>query len=401
MLKEIYPSIRVESLAIKKRPLLEWFPKADEFYGDAYVVPLLYEDPQGRSASLSTAITNAETSKQTKFVLTERKHDYGVVKIDAEAIYAASKTVGSFITSKDTQIKGMLRNLGKSMHYSLYGDGSGSIGQIASVSGDTVTLTNAVDVHAFGVGATIVANPNKTGNSGTLRTLAKVTGRSVGAKTVTFDVADLVATNSWAADDYLYFQGDYDEKFTGLAAWLPLAEPDSTSFFSVDRTADIMALAGHRVDESGRSIMENLEELVMLISESGGEPDAIFMNPRAGRVLAEEAGAKVTRSEGGKATFGFRGFSLDHFTNVDTLDVVFDLACPVDRAYVLQRNTWKLVHMQPLPHVVRDDGKDAQRGSTTDDIEVRGRYWGEVCCYAPGYNGVMPEIGRASCRERV
>src|SRR5690606_12117573 len=168
MLKEIYPNIRVEALAVKKRPLLEWMPKADEFYGDTYVVPIWYEDPQGRSAALASAIDQAETTQQDKFVITARKKDYQVVRIEAEAIMAASKDVGAFIKAKESQISGALRNLGKSLHLAMYRDKSGAIGQIAAISTTTVTLTNATDVYSFGKGQTVVSNTTKTGNSGAI-----------------------------------------------------------------------------------------------------------------------------------------------------------------------------------------------------------------------------------------
>ena len=387
MLKEIYPDIRVEALAVKNRPLLEWMPKADEFYGDTYVVPIWYEDPQGRSAVLATAIDQAETSQQEKFVITVRKKDYGVVQIEAEAIMAASKDVGSFIRAKDTQISGMLRNLGKSLHLAMYRTKSGSLGKIASVSTVTVTLTNASDVYSFGRGQTVVANPTETGSAGTIRaTAAKVVGRNVTAKTVTFDTD--VAAASWAANDFLYTKGDYDARLTGLASWVPLTAPGATSFFGVDRTKDIQALSGHRVDNSGRSILQNAEELAMLIGEYGGEPDTLFLNPRAGLQLSELCGAKVTRSDGGRVKVGFTGFTLEHFVT-GPIDIRFDIGCPVDLGYMLQRDTWKFAHMGGVPHVVRDDGRDSLRGATTDDIQVRGRYFGEMCCHIPGKNGVM------------
>ncbi len=390
MMKEIYPDIRVESLAIRKRPLLEWMPKADEFYGDTYVVPVLYEDPQGRSAVLSTAITNAETSKQTKFVITARKKDYGVVKIDAEAMMAASKDVGSFIRAKETQITGKIRNLGKSLHLSLYRSGSGSIGKISGTPTETtvtvITLATPSDVYNFGEGQVVVAND--TDNATSIRSgTPKVTAVDHAAGTITVEGTQ-VTTNSWAANDFLFTEGDAGAKVTGLAAWLPLSAPSATTFFGVNRTVNIAALSGHRVDNTGRSILANGQELAMRIGEFGGEPDAWFMNPRAGLQLAEELGTKVTRMDGGKAKTGFSGFTIENFLT-GPIDVIFDIGCPAGLAYLLQKDTWKFAHMGAVPHVVRDDGKESNRGATTDDIEVRVRYFGELTCRAPGFNGVM------------
>lgn len=387
MLKEIYPDVRIESLAMRKRPLLEWVPRKDDWYGDAYVVPVLYEDPQGYSEDLDKAQTAAETTKQVKFVSTARAHGYQVVKLQAEAVMAASKDVGSFIRAKETQFSGALRNLGKQLHIQLY-RGRAAKGQIASLTTAdpaVITLTVKSDVYNFGIGETIMADDTSTGASP--RTLeVKVTGRNAAAGTITVD-DDVVTNNSWAQNDYLFTYGTPSLRSRGLADWIPLSAPDSTTFLTVDRTADIQGLSGHRVDNTGRSLIENGEELAMQIGEFGGEPDAWFMNPRAGLQLAEDLGAQVQRSDGGKGTFGWSGFELQHFVT-GPIKVIFDTGCPANRAYMLQRNTWRFSHMGQVPHLIRDDGRDGLRGATTDTVEYRWRWFGDLFCEKPGYNGV-------------
>jgi hypothetical protein len=387
MLKEIYPDVRIESLAMRKRPLLEWFDKKDEWYGDAYVVPVMYEDPQGYSEDLDKALTNAEASKQVKFVSTARAHGYQVVKLLAEAVMAASKDVGSFIRAKETQFSGALRNLGKQLHIQLY-RGQAAKGQIASLTTAdpaVITLTVKSDVYNFGIGETIMADDTATGASP--RTLeVKVTKRDAVLGTITVD-DDVVSNNSWAANDYLFTDGTPSARCRGLADWIPLSAPSATTFLGVDRTSDLQALSGHRVDNTGRSLIENGEELAMQIGEFGGEPDAWFMNPRAGLQLAEDLGAKVTRTDGGHGRFGFSGFTLEHFVT-GPINVIFDTACPANRAYMLQKNTWRFAHMGQVPHLIRDDGRDGLRGSTTDTGEYRWRWFGDLFCEKPGYNGV-------------
>lgn len=382
-MKETYPDFRVTSLAIKKRPLLSWMPKYDEFYGDAYVVPVLYEDPQGRSAVLSTAITNVETTKQVKFVASSRKADYAVVKLEREAIMAASKDVGAFLRAKDTQIQGKIRQIGKSLHLALYRNGSGSIGKIATsgISGAVVTLTEGAEVHNFGEGQVIVAN--NTDDAVSVKASAIVASTDVGAKTITF-TGNVPGT--WADADFLFTEGDPDKKVVGLGGWLPLAAPSSTAFFGVDRTKHVTRLGGQRVDNSNRSILENANELAMKIGEEEGEPDALFMNPRAGLLLQEQVGAQVVRDDGkSKANMGFGGFTIYNFLT-GPLDVIFDIGCPPTLAYMLQKNTWRVAHMGPLPHMINPEGLI---GATTDTWEYRCGYFAECFCIAPGKNGVM------------
>lgn len=389
-LKEIYADGAPAELAMKDKPLLEYLPKNAGFSGDTYVVPVGIENPQGASSVLSTAITNAASSVQTKFVATARNSLYQVAVLDAENMAASEGKAGAFAAARQREIDGMLDNIGKTIHQYCYRSGSGSLGQASNIvdgSGEAViTLANKSDVHNFSLGQTLEAND--TDNATSVRAGApQVIERSVSAGTITVDET-VVATHSWGTTDFLFPIDNQDVVMTGLAGWLPLAEPSATAFFGVDRTDDVTRLAGHRVDNSSRSIYENMSELAMLIGEEGGNPDTCFMNPRAVHLLAQEVGAKVTRQEGGTQRLGFTGFMLETVGNKG-IKVVQDWACPQNRAYMLQRNTWEIAHLKGLVHLVEDDGRIALRGSTTDTIEVRGRSWHELMCRAPAYNGVF------------
>ncbi len=394
ILKEVYPSRRVESLALGKRPLLNWLSKKEVMGGSGYAVPVWYENPQSVGHTLSTIITNQENSRQVRFFIDDDSFvsTYGVVAITGKALLGTRSDMFSFLRGKDMQIKGMLQQLGKVLHTELYRSGSGSLGVISSFSeggGETIlTLTNPSDVNNFGVGQVLVAN--NTDDSTTLLDSGagyKVARRNLSAGTVTV-TGTANATSGWNATHYLFTQGDPDQGMKGLAAWCPLAAPSATSFFTVDRTKDVTRLAGHRVDNAGRTIMENATELATLIGEAEGNPDAIFLNPRAGNVLAEQIGAKVERMDGRKAEVEFDGFRLHHFIT-GPIDVIFDWACPVNRGYMLQRDTWEIIHMGELAHLVTDDGRPALRGSTTDDIQIRGRAFSQLACFWPGGNGVF------------
>lgn len=401
-LKEIYPQITVELIAANKYPLLGQMPKADDFGGDTVVVPILYGNPAGRSADYSTARTNTNTTKQTKFVLTERKKDYNVVQIEAEVIMASNKGNYSFAEAKALEIKGKLEELGKSLSVSLFRSGSGSIGTVSAIgngsgTNDLITLTNPSDVLYFSEGQ--VLNFNNTDDDTSLYTSDGTTTATATVERV--DVANgqiEVDTNTdfsggggdtLAANNFIFTAGDADAKLSGLAGWLPLTAPTSgDSWFSVDRSVNVGALSGHRVDNTGRSILQNGQELAMRIGEFGGKPDLWVMNPRAGLQLAAELDTKVERMAGGVGKQGFTGFELINFM-VPGIKVMFDYTCPPDRAYMLQLDTWKIHHLGGLPHIAQDDGQMLHQSTTFDGVECYSRYYAELACRAPGFNGVM------------
>jgi len=392
MLKTLYPAGVPENVASRNRVLLSKLAKKDGFTGANMAVPIWYGNPMARSASLSTAVTrstntNIAPAKSEQWVVTRAK-DYAVTTIDAEAIMASRDNPGAFVEARKSQIDMMLDQLGHSASIACYGSGSGSIGRRSSLSSNTITLTVPADAKNFSVGMSLVAGPNDSASG--LRTnsaVVYVTAVDLDAGTVTVNDASLVG--SFADNDYLFPEGDPGVKMKGLAGWLPLTAPTAgDSFFSVDRSVDTVRLAGNRLDNSSAPISENLLTLAEKCVMVGGRPDAAYLNHTNFSTLVKELGSKVVYNDGGgKAGVGFRGVEI--YTSAGVLTVFPDPDCPSNRGYVLQMDTWKLHHLGGFPHLVMDDGNNAIRQASDDGIEVRARYYGQLVCTAPAFNGVM------------
>jgi hypothetical protein len=384
MMKELYPKGVPENVASRNRVLLSKLGKKDNFVGDVQVVPIFHGNPPGRSSTFATALANANASAQKKWNVT-RAHDYGVVTIDAETIYASKNDMGAFVEARKSQVDMMLDQLGHSLSISLYGDGSGSIGKISAVSGGVITLTNIDDAKNYLIGQKIVANPNLSGNEGSMRsgvgTVTKVNedeGKITYSGTIT----------SIAQNDFVYTEGDYDSKLKGLAAWFPLTTPSgSESFFGVDRSVDPTRLAGHRLNQASASIEENILTLSERIVRTGGRPDAAFLNHTNFSNLVKGLGSKVEyQGAGGEAGVGFSGVKIH--TSAGAVTVYPDPDCPSDRLYVLTMDCCHISHLEGLPHLVTDDGNAGLRQASADGIEIRGRYWAQFICKAPAWCGV-------------
>lgn len=389
MLKELYPDKTPEHVATRNRPWLRMVNKQDIFEGDLLVQPVLHEFPAGRSATFATAQTNAFPSESVKFNLT-RVRDYGNVLIDAETIRASRSNRGAFVRARQQEIDGVLMALGKSASIALYGSGSGSIGQIATggIAGAVVTLTNADDVAYFGLNQVIVAS-TVDGGGAVKGGSVTVLSRDEDAGTVTFTVAYTTGIGTGAVLDFLFVQGDYDLKITGLAGWLPLVAPTGgDNHFGVDRSTDPTRLAGLRQNTPATSVEENILTLAEKIVRNGGEPDLCFINHTAFSNLVKGLGTKVEyQGAGGTADSGFRAVMIH--TSAGMVQVIADPDCPPDRGYILTQRVWSLFHLDGFPHIDRLDGNTGLRQSAADGIEVRARYWAQLGCWAPAWNGVF------------
>ena len=167
-LKQHYTSDQVQNLVYKDNPLLALIPKYTKFGGKNLPIPIIYGNPQGRSATFSTAQSNKTPSKITDFVLT-RNHDYALASIDNETMMASQGDANAFMEAATTEIDGAIQAATRSLAVAMFRDGSGTIGQVANTTFTTTTLTlsNPDEITNFEVGMKVQLS--SAGTSATLR----------------------------------------------------------------------------------------------------------------------------------------------------------------------------------------------------------------------------------------
>lgn len=390
-LKERYSDDFIDSMAYRDKPLLALVKKFEDFGGKDWVQPVLYSDPVSANSQFATAQTLAATeySRIAQFVVTRVK-DYGVIRIDGELIEASKKDEDAFFRTTTQKLDGIMNEVSRRAAVALYRKGFGAIGQASSPGASTtLTLTNAQDIVNFAVGQVLVfssAEGTAVLRAGTL-TVSGV-NRSAGTLTCTANVSTGITSPS--DGDYIFISGDREDSATptrrmiaGLEDWCPNTAPASTAFFGLDRTTDTR-LGGCRLDGTSMPLEEALVEGAMLLTREGGVPDYVLMNPSRYGDLVKALGTKVNYVDVKTGTVGFRALEL--FTPAGTVKILPDRFCPVNRAFMLQLDTWMLGSLGKVPRILNHDGLESLRISDDDGIEIRVGYYGNLICKAPGWN---------------
>lgn len=385
-LKQHYTTDRVENMVYKDNPLLAMIPKYEQFLGENLKLPIKYGIPQGRSAVFSTAQSNKTNSQFKAFLLT-RSRDYSLASIDNETIEASKGNANAFMEAATTEIDGAIEAATRSLAISLYRSGSGSIGQVlAGGTGTSFTLKNVNEVTNFEVGMELVfddADGGGTVKSGTVT----VTGVDRDSGVISTDALTAIDGGTGpATDDFVFVEGDYDAKISGLSAWIPASAPTSgDSFFGVDRSADASRLAGIRFDGSALPIEEALVEAAARVAREGGRPDYCFMSYNKFAELEKALGSKVQYVDKHvNPEIGFRGIMIHGPRGPIT--VVPDQNCQPGLAWMLSLQHWKLYSLGKAPKILDSDGLKMLRESNADAVEVRVGYYAQVGCRAPGFN---------------
>jgi len=388
-LKQHYSGVRVENMALRDNPALAMVKKDASAGGRNIPQPIRFKNPQGGSANIANAITNAVAGGYEDFVLT-RKKNFVIANLDNETIEASKDAKDSFMKAT-VELDAAVEEAGNRLARQLFRGAGGEIGQISTdttIGGAVLKLSDPGDVFAFAPGQVCVLSANQDGSSlrsGTLTVLG--VDRGTGQVTMTGAITSGVAAA--AVSDWVFIQGDAGACLSGFAAWLPDTAPTGgDSFFGVDRSVDSY-LYGLILDGSGMTVEEAAQRMGSDLIRHGGKPDVLFCNPSKVADLSISLGSKREYTNvdvKGNAAIGFRGFQIE--TGGRPVMVVGDLNCPEERGYMLTSKDWTLYSAGKAPHILDQDGVYL-RNATADSYQARVGSYAQLGCAAPGHSGVI------------
>ena len=394
-LKQHYTNDAVLNMVYRDNPLLAMIPKMEEFGGRDLPIPLIYGNPQGRSATFSQAQTRGGvTHSNLKDFRLLRVKDYSIATIDNETLEASKGNANAFLEAATVEIDGAINSLSRSIAISLYRSGFGEIGQVANTSYSTtvLTLTNTDDITNFEVGqvlcfaSTLNASVLRGSSVKTLNVVA--VDRSAGTVTLSGNIST-VDTNTVATNDYIFVYGDRQDsatptalKLSGLEGWIPASSPSATLFFNVDRTSDVTRLAGQRKNGASVPIEECLIDGAAQVSREGQKLTHYFCNYAKYAELEKALGSKVQYIDMQvTAEVAFRGILIN--TPRGPVRVVADQNCPSNRIFGLNMDYLKLYSLGKAVRVIDTDGLQMLRQATSDGVEVRYGMYGQMGIRGP------------------
>jgi len=390
ILKEYYTNQRVTALTYKESPLYAMIAKKKDFFGESYPLPNRVTAPQGRSNDFTSAQAQKTASTYNAFLLSRAK-DYSLASITSEAIMASEVDAGAFLRLATGEIDGALESLRRSVNWAIYGDGSGQIGQIASLSGATITLSRVDDIVHFELGQLLNAWSATSGGTQRLWAVTNAVSviavdRDLGTVTCSENVTGGSAT--LAANDYLFVKGDRGSKLKGLAAWVPDSAPTSgDSFFGVDRSVDVTRLAGSRQGALTKPIEEALIDMARRLGREGGAPDMCMLGFSKYAVLEKSLQSRVRYVDVEVAGIAFRGIEISGPKGA--IKVFADQDCPSERGYMVKKDGLALYSLKEPIMILDIDGNQMLREGSADAYEVRCASFSQLGCTETKSNGVI------------
>src|SRR5262245_752031 len=131
LLKELYPEGLPAQILMRRHVLLSKMQKDSDAYGDHIKVPVIYDNPAGRSAQIASLLgaTGPVGPTQSKNFNVFLVEDYAAAYFNELTVMKASNDRGAFVNAMRFEIDGLLRQLGNSLGHGIYRDGSGTVGR--------------------------------------------------------------------------------------------------------------------------------------------------------------------------------------------------------------------------------------------------------------------------------
>lgn len=409
-MKTRYTKETVENLTQTDRELLALIPKDPNLSGEVFVEPIIISNPQGMGATRALAQTGANLTGTGANVVGKKWQltfgDYAAsVYIGEKVIRASKDDMGAFLRNQATECDALIDGVADHTASLLYGDTGHSLGTF-TISTGVCTLTNADDIVNFQLGMQVTASANdgtSTGHSllgsGSIGYIIAV---DYNAGTFTVSATDNGAAGTpsgWTGTMYAFRSGDFgggatpNVIFFGLGAWLTASAPSSTSFYGNDRTLSSW-LQGVRLTStelSGLGNEQRIKRLCTRIKGRFGGPGAthIFVNPEKWQSLADSMESRGTRPlDGTTGTISYK--KLEVAMAGKSVEIIADRFCPIGTAWALSLKNWKMRSYGPVPDVLRTDGNEVLRLSSSDVYEFRLVMFPVVSTNAPSYSGRVP-----------
>ncbi len=380
-LKSYYLDVVAEQLNKNANPLLSMIKQtSDDVWGKEVRKLAIYGMNGGVGAGTEDgSLPDATGNSYEQFVL-PLKNLYGTIEISDKAIRASENNSGAFVSLLNSEMEGLLKASSFNFGRMLYGDGTGKLGTVASISNGVITFDS---VKNFIEGMLI----DFRASDGTAITGA--TGRKVLAvdrtnKTVTVSGTTLTSTDI-TSGVIATVQGSYNNEITGLGA-----------IFSSTGTIYGLSKSTHPwlVPYIGTSIGSITEAKIQkaldaIEEQSGSNTNFIVCSWGVRRALQNlfsqnKRFVDTMDLEGGYKALSYNG-----------IPVVADRFCPDGTMYLLNTNDFAMHQLCDWQWLEGDDGKVLKQVAGKPVYTATLVKYADIICSRPCGQGVLTGITEA------
>ena len=383
-LKTLYLGVVSDQLNTKVNPLLA---KIKQSTADVWGKEVRKLVPYGANGGIGAGtedgdLPTAAGNNYKQFCLT-LKNLYGTIEISDKAIRASANNSGAFVNLLNAEMEGLIKASKFNFGRMLFGDGSGKLATVSSVSGNTVTMDSVSNViEGMVVDFMTPSGATYTGVSG-------ATGRRIlsidrANKTVTLNGGAL--TGVVDENDIVTVQGSFGKEITGLGAIFG----NSTSLYGITRSENlwltpktVAAKEGVIDDSTIQKVVDELEDV------AGSTANFIVCNSGVRRAYQNYLTSNRTNVDTINLDGGFKAISFGG------IPVVTDRFSPSGNMYVLNTDEFTLHQLCDWRWLEGDDGRVLKQTAGKPVYTATLVKYADLLCEKPSGQGVITGITEA------
>jgi len=395
LLKQIYSVEAMEDLSYSDRPFYALCPKTGGVGGNGAKLPILISTSQGYAPTVAAAQSVLAAQDILAFLVTP-KVLLSVARISGLTLESSMTSKQAFSKGSAVVINSAIKRLSNAVSSALFRDGSGTVATITPTSfavAGICQLADPADSVQFEVNGAI----QFATAAGLLTGIVYVTSvnRITGVLTTSASLGGANASPSSWNNTYLnvLYANTQNMLPFGLQAWLTDdVTALGTAFNGVVRNTDSTRLGGVVYDGTAMSVKDAVVSSANLVAREGGRPDFFICSYESYTQLALDLGSNViytNLSSGGPGSTGKISFSGFKFMSPKgEITVVADRDCPPQKGFLLQMDTWQILHANEGSPVFLDENQGVilRTIESYDGREVRVKAYLNLACVAPGYN---------------
>ncbi len=377
-----------------------WFgqiPKDTTWEGEHQIITVMYGGMNGRSAKFPNAQANKSPPKYKNMQIPSLDN-FALWSIDHKLIVLTRSQKGSLVRALAENTEKAMTRLKHSTCFMLWGNGGGAIGVIDTVTNDTVVLVNPNDVRNFEVGDIIEAS-TADGTSGAVKAdTATVESIDEDTGTIVFEEDVDSFGTAWAANDFLFHDGDFGVVFHGVPAYVTSDTPGSggvpVSIHGMDRSAHVTRLAGHRFTAATANVADEVKAALAKAKRRNCKISDLYTSPEVFDEIEAELQVQKRYVDESVGRVGYKGLEFT-MQGGKVIKLWSDDDIPLSpngkrQVYGLKRDAWKFHTALEYPMWLTIDGKrefDTERDANASEGRLGG--YGECYTNEPGNNFVL------------
>ena len=369
-LKTLYLGVVSDQLNTKANPLLSAIERtSSDVWGKEIRKLAPYGINGGIGAGTETGnLPTAAENNYAQFVLT-LKNLYGTIEISDKAIRASQNNSGAFVNLLNAEMEGLLKASKFNFGRMLYGDGSGKLATVASVSGNNIVVNSTKNLMEGMVIDIVTAVGGATGV-----VARRIVSIDRDTKTVTLS-GNTIASGTVTAGNILVMQGSFNNELTGLGAIFG----NSSTLYGLEKSTNKWLKPKSYVAEGGKiddvtiqKVIDNLEEV------AGSSANFILCPFGVKRAYQEYLTANRTNVDVMNLAGGYKAISYNG------IPVVSDRFAPDGTMYVLNTDEFALHQLCDWRWLEGDDGKIIRQVANKPVYTATLVKYADLICNKPG-----------------